>query len=63
MSFFPLEKRFNLTRYFLKLFGTWRQAMTAEDRERIIHAFGEAAVRAFKAGFDMIELHGANGYL
>ena len=63
MNFFPLEKRFYLTRYFLKLFGTWRRAMTAEDRERIIVSFGEAATRACEAGFDMIELHGANGYL
>ncbi len=37
--------------------------MTAEDRERIIVSFGEAAARAYEAGFDMIELHGANGYL
>jgi len=63
MNFFPLEKRFRLTGYFLKLFGTWRQAMTAEDRERIILGFGEAANRACEAGFDVIELHGANGYL
>jgi 2,4-dienoyl-CoA reductase (NADPH2) len=63
MNFFPLEKRFSLTGYFLKLFGTWRRAMTAEDRERIVVSFGEAANRACEAGFDMIELHGANGYL
>ena len=37
--------------------------MTTEDRERIIVNFGEAAARACEAGFDMIELHGANGYL
>jgi len=37
--------------------------MTAEDRETIIVNFGEAAARAHQAGFDMIELHGANGYL
>jgi 2,4-dienoyl-CoA reductase (NADPH2) len=63
MNFFPLEKRFSLTRYFLKLFGTWRRSMTEEDRERVILGFGDAATRAFEAGFDMIELHGANGYL
>ncbi|MFC1815888.1 universal stress protein [Thermodesulfobacteriota bacterium] len=63
MNFFPLEKRFGLTRYFLKLFGTWRRAMNAEDRERIIDSFGKSAIRAYEAGFDMIELHGANGYL
>jgi 2,4-dienoyl-CoA reductase-like NADH-dependent reductase (Old Yellow Enzyme family) len=63
MNFFPLEKRFNLTRYFFKQLSTWRRAMTAEDRDRIMLAFGDAAVRASEAGFDMIELHGANGYL
>ncbi len=63
MNFFPLEKRFKLTRQFLKQAHRWRQSMTAEDRERIIVNFGEAAARAHQAGFDMIELHGANGYL
>lgn len=63
MNFFPLEKRFNLTRYFIKQLAAWRRAMSEEDRERIIAGFGEAAVRACEAGFDMIELHGANGYL
>ena len=63
MNFFPLEKRFNLTGYFLKQLAAWRRAMTAEDRERIVLSFGDAAVRACEAGFDMIELHGANGYL
>jgi len=37
--------------------------MSTEDKDRIIGGFGDAAVRAFQAGFDMIELHGANGYL
>ena len=63
MNFFPLEKRFGLTRYFLNQVNTWRRGMTAEDQERIIVSFGEAAFRAYQAGFDMIELHGANGYL
>lgn len=63
MNFFPLEKRFPLTRYFLTKIGSWRRAMTEQDRERIIADFAEAAERAFKAGFDMIELHGASGYL
>jgi len=63
MNFFPLEKRFRLTRYFLKHAIKWRHAITAEDMQRIIVDFGEAAARAYHAGFDVIELHGANGYL
>jgi 2,4-dienoyl-CoA reductase-like NADH-dependent reductase (Old Yellow Enzyme family) len=39
------------------------RAATAEDIERTIAAFIEAAVRAEKAGFDGVELHGAHGYL
>jgi 2,4-dienoyl-CoA reductase (NADPH2) len=63
MNFFPLEKRFALTRYFLKQAGSWRRPMSAEDRQRIIVSFANAAERTYQAGFDMIELHGANGYL
>ena len=63
MNFFPLEKRFRLTHYFLKHAKRWRYAITAEDMQRIITNFAEAAVRAYDAGFDAIELHGANGYL
>ena len=61
MEFFPLEKRFGLTRYLLGQLSKWRQAMTSEDRNRVIEAFGMAAARACEAGFDMVELHGANG--
>lgn len=63
MNFFPLEKRFRLTRHFLKKIGYWRRAMTASDRERIKTAFADAAERARRVGFDLIELHGASGYL
>ena len=31
--------------------------------DKIVEQFKEAALRAYKAGFDMIELHGAHGYL
>ncbi len=63
MTFFPLEKRFRLTRTFLSQTAKWRRAMTAEDIGRIIVDFGQAASRAYRAGFDMVEIHGANGYL
>ncbi|UCF93843.1 MAG: universal stress protein [Desulfobacterales bacterium] len=63
MQFFPLEKRFQLTRYFLKQANAWRRPMSAESRDRIINDFADAAARAYQAGFDLIELHGANGYL
>ena len=63
MEFFPLEQRFSLTRSFLQQAGTWRQAMTDDQRKNVIRDFGDAASRAVQAGFDLIELHGANGYL
>ena len=37
--------------------------MTAEDIKRVVHAFGEAGRRAEEAGFDLVEIHGAHGYL
>jgi 2,4-dienoyl-CoA reductase-like NADH-dependent reductase (Old Yellow Enzyme family) len=37
--------------------------MTLDDIARVRREFGEAALRAEKAGFDGIELHGAHGYL
>lgn len=63
MEFFPLEQRYGLTQRFLKQANKWREGITAADRAQIITAFSQAAVRARRAGFDMIELHGANGYL
>jgi len=38
-------------------------AMTLEDMNNTIKAFGDAAVRAVKAGFDAVEIHAAHGYL
>jgi NADPH2 dehydrogenase len=37
--------------------------MTVEDIRETIQAFKAGAMRAKKAGFDVIELHGAHGYL
>ena len=38
-------------------------AMTEADIRQAIGEFGDAAARAVEAGFDGVELHGANGYL
>ena len=48
--------------YIFGFMGAPRE-MTLEDIEETIAAFGSAAVRARKAGFDAVELHGAHGYL
>jgi 2,4-dienoyl-CoA reductase-like NADH-dependent reductase (Old Yellow Enzyme family) len=37
--------------------------LTGEEIEKIIFAFGETTRRAIQAGFDGVEIHGANGYL
>jgi N-ethylmaleimide reductase len=39
------------------------QAMTDSDIKTAISEFARAAVHAIEAGFDGVELHGANGYL
>ena len=38
-------------------------ALTVDEIQDIIHAFTQAAVRAAKAGFRVIEIHAAHGYL
>ena len=38
-------------------------AMTADDIKRTVIAFGDAAERAVKSGFDGIQIHAAHGYL
>ncbi len=38
-------------------------ALTLEGIQKIIQKFKNAASRAFQAGFDVIEIHGAHGYL
>lgn len=51
----------------LKSFGQQEEhdarEMTAEEIEQTIRDFGEATRRAIKAGFDGVEIHGANHYL
>ena len=37
--------------------------MTVDDIEKVVEAFKQAAIRAEKAGFDVLEIHGAHGYL
>lgn len=37
--------------------------MSSEDIKETVKAFGEAAERAKKSGFDVIEIHAAHGYL
>jgi N-ethylmaleimide reductase len=39
------------------------RALEVDEIRRIVRDFGEAARRAKAAGFDGVELHGANGYL
>ena len=39
------------------------QPMSIEDIKRTVADFKQAAINAFEAGFDGVELHGANGYL
>ena len=63
MHSFPFSARFGLTARFMQMSAKWRLGMTPVDRERVVDDFGHAARRAVAAGFDMLELHGATGYL
>ncbi len=38
-------------------------ALTPEGIARVTHAFAEGARRALEAGFELVEIHGAHGYL
>lgn len=38
-------------------------AMTPDEIERVVGAFGSAAARALEAGFDGVQIHGCHGFL
>lgn len=42
---------------------TTPREMTLDDIKATVKAFADAATRADKAGFDVVEIHGAHGYL
>ncbi|MBI4286677.1 MAG: FAD-dependent oxidoreductase [Chloroflexi bacterium] len=39
------------------------EELTVEELQEIVETHGDAALRVQKAGFDMVEVHGAHGYL
>ena len=39
------------------------EPLTIEGIQQLVKKFGDAAQRAYQAGFEMIEIHGAHGYL
>jgi len=39
------------------------EPLSIDAIQEIVHMFGQAAVRAVQAGFQLIEIHGAHGYL
>jgi len=39
------------------------EPLSVENIEKIVNQFGDAAERAVEAGFELIEIHGAHGYL
>ncbi len=43
--------------------GQMPHALTIEEIEHIVEEFGDCALRAKKAGFDGVEVHGGHGYL
>lgn len=45
------------------MIGEMPHAMTIDEIQEVVEAYGLAAKRAKEAGFDAVELHGAHGYL
>src|SRR5690606_25893341 len=39
------------------------RALTLDEINGVVEDFGKAAANAIRAGFDGVEIHGANGYL
>jgi 2,4-dienoyl-CoA reductase-like NADH-dependent reductase (Old Yellow Enzyme family)/thioredoxin reductase len=39
------------------------EPLSKSEIQRIVHDFGDSATRALQAGFQLIEIHGAHGYL
>lgn len=44
-------------------YGVKPQPMTLDEIQGVVSAFGDAAVRAVKARFDIVEVHAGHGYL
>lgn len=49
--------------FFVENKGYFCKAMTIKDIRMVVNAFGQAALRAQKAGCDGIQIHAAHGYL
>jgi NADPH2 dehydrogenase len=47
----------------METFGRMPRALKAGELQEIARKYAEAALRAKRAGFDMVELHGSTGYL
>ncbi|MCP4574937.1 MAG: NADH:flavin oxidoreductase, partial [Deltaproteobacteria bacterium] len=59
----PLKHQVNFFRRFGRKALSLPKALTVQKIDSIISAFVKAALRAQKAGFDIVEIHGGTGYL